>query len=201
MTVQFHASQSVHIAVPEQPIPIRHYLRQPQRLTHALVDPSRIEVLEQDCVRLKMRPLSFMMLTIQPTVDMRIWADADGVVHLRSVASEIRGVQYINQRFHLDLIGTLAPKDEDGKTYLVGEADLTVRVDLPPALRFTPRAILEATGNGLLQSVLLTVKQRLMHQLLADYRTWVTAQRPSEQRSAVDGGTGLGVALPDSSAV
>jgi hypothetical protein len=36
---------------------------------------------------------------------------------------------------------------------------------------------LEATGNGLLRSVLLTIKQRLMHQLLSDYRTWAVDQR------------------------
>jgi hypothetical protein len=35
---------------------------------------------------------------------------------------------------------------------------------------------LEATGNGLLKSVLMTVKQRLLHQLLADYRRWVISQ-------------------------
>lgn len=200
MTVHFHASQSVHIAVHEQPVPIRHYLRQPQRLTHALVDPSRIEPLTNDCVRLKMRPLNFMMLTIQPTVDMRIWADADGVVHLCSVGSEIRGVQYIDQRFHLDLVGKLAPQDRVDSTYLVGQADLKVHVDLPPALRFTPRPILETTGNGLLQSVLMTVKQRLMHQLLHDYRRWAIAQ-VDPATAASDRNPGLGVALPDSSAI
>lgn len=195
MNVHFHASQSVQIAVPEQPIPIRHYLRQPQRLTHALVDPSRIEPLGKDCVRLKMRPLNFMMLTIQPTVDMRIWADADGVVHLCSVGSEIRGVQYIDERFHLNLVGQLAPQDHPDGIHLVGRADLQVHVDLPPPLSFTPRPIIETTGNGLLQSVLMTVKQRLMHQLLVDYRRWAIAQGEgvSSERTS-----GLGGALPDS---
>lgn len=199
MNVHFHASQSVHIVVPEQPIPIRHYLRQPQRLTHALVDPSRIEPLGADCVRLKMRPLSFMAITIQPTVDMRIWADTDGVVHLRSITSEIRGVQYIDERFHLDLVGRLAPEDRSESTYLVGHADLKVHVDLPPPLGFTPRPILETTGNGLLQSVLVTVKQRLMHQLLVDYRRWAIAQ--GEGAVLADRSAGMGNVLPDGSAI
>jgi hypothetical protein len=71
MHTRFTASQSVEIAVPEQPIPIQHYLRQPQRLVNALVDPSRIEQLSEDCFRLKMRPLAFMTLSIQPTVDFK----------------------------------------------------------------------------------------------------------------------------------
>jgi hypothetical protein len=51
-----------------------------------------------------------------------------------------------------------------------------VQVDVPPPLMLTPQPILEATGNGLLHSVLLTVKQRLMHQLLLDYREWAAQQ-------------------------
>jgi hypothetical protein len=188
MPTRFVASQSVQLAVPEQPIPIQHYLRQPQRLVNALVDPSRIEQLSSECFRLKMRPLSFMSLSIQPTVDMRIWADANSTIHLKSVGCDIRGVEYINQRFSLNLVGQLTPSEVNGETRLTGRADLQVEVDLPPPLRFTPKPLLEATGNGLLRSVLLTIKQRLMHQLLSDYRHWVMSQReasPSMRQSSL----------------
>lgn len=184
MHTRFTASQSVELPVPEQPIPIQHYLRQPQRLIRALADPSRIEQLSSECFRLKMRPLNFLTLSIQPTVDMRVWSDADGSVHLRSVGCEIRGVEYINQRFKLDLVGRLMPQEVNGKNYLKGRADLQVQVDLPPPLRFTPKSIVEATGNGLLRSVLMTIKQRLMHQLLADYRSWVGAQMENAESSS-----------------
>lgn len=172
MQIQFVASQSVQIAVAEQPVPIQHYLRQPHRLVQALVDPSRIEQLSSEVFRLKMRPLSFMYLSIQPTVDMKVWSESDGTVHLESTACEIRGIEYINERFALNLMGKLHPCQINGTTYLQGKADLEVKVELPPALWFTPKPFLEATGNGLLKSVLLTIKQRLMHQLLLDYRHW-----------------------------
>ncbi|MBU7581586.1 MAG: DUF1997 domain-containing protein [Nostoc sp. TH1S01] len=176
MPTRFTASQSVKIAVPQQPIPIQHYLRQPQRLVNALVDNSRIQQLSEEVFRLKMRPLSFMTLSIQPTVDMRVWAESNGVIYLRSVGCEIRGVEYINQRFSLHLQGYLSPHQSSSGTRLEGRADLEVQVELPPPLSFTPKPILEATGNGLLKSVLVTVKQRLLHQLLADYRHWVILQ-------------------------
>ncbi len=182
MYTRFTASQSVKLAVPEQPIPIQHYLRQPQRLVNALMDPSRTEQLDEDCFRLKMRPLSFMMLSIQPIVDMQIWADSNGTIHLRSLNCELRGIEYLNRRFSLKLIGTLCPQQVRGKTRLVGKADLMVKVELPPPFLLTPAPILEATGNGLLKSVLLTIKQRLMHNLLADYRTWAKVE--NRQRSA-----------------
>jgi Protein of unknown function (DUF1997) len=176
MLTQFSASQSVELAVPDQPIPIQHYLRQPQRLIKALVDPNRTEQLSDECFRLKMHPLNFMMLSLQPIVDMQIWSELDGTINLKSVGCEIRGIEYINQRFSLNLNGRLAPHQINGITYLVGKADLKVEVDVPPPLWFTPKPLLETTGNALLRSVLLTVRHRLMHQLLVDYRHWATAQ-------------------------
>lgn len=176
MDTRFTASQTVEMVVSEQPIPIQHYLRQPQRLVNALVASSQIEQLGDELFRLKMRPLSFMMLSIQPTVDMRVWAEADGTVHLRSVGCEIRGIEYINQRFSLNLIGKLQPRQVQNTTVLTGKADLEVRVEMPPPLMFTPRPLLETTGNGLLKSVLLTVKQRLMHHLLTDYCKWAASE-------------------------
>lgn len=183
MQTQFVASQSVQIAVPEQPVPIQHYLRQPQRLVQALVDPTRIEQLSEELFRLKMRPLSFMTLSIQPIVDLRVWAESDGTVHLTSTKCELRGVEYINQRFALNLIGKLSPCQFNGTTHLKGKADLEVKVELPPPFLFTPKPFLETTGNALLKSVLLTIKQRLMHQLLLDYRRWASAT--NHQPSAI----------------
>jgi len=173
MYTRFTASQSVEIVVPEQPVPIQHYLRQPQRLVKALVDPSRIEQLDRESFRLKMRPLSFMTLSIQPTADLKVWTEPNGTVNLRSVACEILGLDYINQRFELNLRGHLSPYQHQNITLLKGKADLEVKVELPFPLNMTPQPIVETTGNGLLKSVLVTIKQRLLHQLLTDYRSWV----------------------------
>ena len=176
MYTRFNSSQSVEIAVPDERVPIQHYLRQPRRLVNALVDRTRTEQLSDDCFRLKMRPLQFMMLSLQPTVDMRVWAQSDGTINLESVACEILGVGYINDRFALNLKGQLAAHQSNGLTCLKGKADLEVQVELPPPFWLTPKPILEATGNGLLKSVLVTVKQRLMHQLLLDYRRWASSE-------------------------
>ncbi|PSB26836.1 DUF1997 domain-containing protein [Stenomitos frigidus] len=176
MYTRFTAFQAVEMVASEQPVPIQHYLRQPQRVVSALAASSQIEQLESERFRLKMRPLTFMALTVQPIVDLRVWAESDGTVHVQSIGCEIRGVEYINQRFKLNLTGTLQPIQSGGVTVLTGKADLEVQVDVPMPLALTPRPFLEATGNGLLKSVLLTVKQRLMHHLLADYRAWAVSK-------------------------
>jgi hypothetical protein len=184
MQVKFVAHQSLDLTVAEyrmaeHNVPISHYLRQPQRLVKALVDPSQIESLSDKLFCLKMRPISFFHFTLQPTVEMQVWAESDGTLHIQSTGCEIRGIDYINQRFHLDLVGKLVPTSTGNNAQLHGSADLTVQVDLPPALWFTPKPILEAAGNSLLKSVLMTVKQRLSHQLLVDYSQWAQTQTAS----------------------
>lgn len=170
--VKFTADRSVDIAVPQQPVPIQHYLRQPHRVISALVDSSRVRQTSDDEFCLMMRPLSFFGFNLQPTVYLRVWAEADGTVRVVSTHYEIRGIDYIDRRFSLQLIGKLSPIDRNGSTYLQGRADLEVRVDLPPPLNFTPLAIVESAGNSLLKGILNTFKQRLMQQLLADYSLW-----------------------------
>jgi len=177
MFTRFTASQSIDLVVPEQPIPIQHYLRQPHRLVSALFDPNRVEQ-RGDCFRLKMRPLAFMMLNIQPVVDLKVWAESDGTVHVKSVKCELRGIEHLSRGFALNLVGLLSPDEVNGVTELHGRADLEVQVDLPALFMFTPKSLIEMTGNGLLKSVLMTMKQRLMHQILLDYRHWA-AETPA----------------------
>jgi hypothetical protein len=170
--VKFTADRSIDIAVPKHSIPIQHYLRQPHRLVRSLVDPNRIKQIGDDEFCLTMRTLSFFGFDLQPTVYLRVWTEADGTVRIASTNCEIRGIDYINQRFSLELIGKLSPYEKQGQTYLSGRADLEVQVVLPPPLSFTPKIIVESAGNNLLKSILIAFKQRLMHQLLADYTIW-----------------------------
>jgi hypothetical protein len=186
MQVEFIAHQSLDLTVAEQGVPLSHYLRQPQRLMNALVDPSQIEYLGERQFRLKMRPLTFLHITLQPMVLMEVWSEADGTLCLQSLGCEIRGVDYIDRRFNLDLVGKLVPRSSGGCTQLQGRADLSVQVDLPPALWFTPRPILEAAGNSLLRSVLMTVNQRLTHQLIADYNHWAKDHK-DQLNPSIDG--------------
>jgi hypothetical protein len=170
--VKFTADRSVEIAVPKQPIPIQHYLRQPHRLVRSLVDANRIRSIGDDEFCLTMRTLSFFNFDLQPTVYLRVWNDADGTVRIASTKCEIRGIDYVDRRFSLALVGKLSPSQQQGQTYLVGRADLEVQVDLPLPLSFMPKSIVESAGNSLLKSILISFEQRLMHQLLADYIAW-----------------------------
>ena len=179
MHVCFIASESVKIAVEEKENSIRHYLRQPQRLVKAIANPKLMEQLSESHFRLKMQSLNFMdIYYFQPTVILKVWTGASGRVYLNSEDCEIRGIDYINDRFLLNVKGNLSPQQQEGQTYLIGKANLEVKVDLPPALWLTPKPLLEVAGNGLLKSVLLRIKQRLVNQLLKDYRHWKKNNNP-----------------------
>lgn len=174
MNICFKASETVSLVVEEETIPIKHYLRQPQRLVKAIADPKLMQQLSQDRYKLKMHPLNFLDLYyFQPTVILKVWSGASGRVYLNSEDCEIKGIDYINQRFSLYLKGKLTPAEIEDKTYLQGQVNLQVKVDVPPPLLLTPRPFLEITGNGLLKSVLLRIKQKLMSQLLKDYYHFV----------------------------
>jgi Protein of unknown function (DUF1997) len=172
MYARFVASLPAQIPVPAHSVPIAHYLRQPQRLVNALVDPTRLERLGNDRFRIHVRPLNFMMLKIQPSVDLKIWAEPSGTVHLRSAGCQLRGLESLENRFHLRFVGTLVPCEVGRSTTLRGNANLEVNVELPPAFLLTPQPLLEAAGNALLMGVLRTIEDRLMRQLIADYQNW-----------------------------
>ncbi|NJL84725.1 MAG: DUF1997 domain-containing protein [Leptolyngbyaceae cyanobacterium SM1_1_3] len=174
--LQFSASQSVKITVPQKPIALECYLQKPQRLVHALMRPEQVESLAFDQFRLNLQPLNFLVLKIQPMVDLEVHVSAAGKVRLRSIGCEIKGNQYISQRFGLNLEGWLEPHPANEKTILVGQAYLKIKVEPPPALRFTPKSLIESAGNRLLRSILATIKQRLMQQLLIDYERWVNSK-------------------------
>ncbi len=186
MYVSFNASESVRLSIENEEKPIKHYLRQPKRLVHALADSQLMKQVADDLYELKMRPINFMEIYhFQPIVLLKVWSGSNGSVYLQSVECQIEGIEYINKRFSLKLKGVLYPHESNGQTTLEGQSDLEVGVGLPAALMFTPKVFLERAGNKLLKSILGRIKNKLTTQLIQDYRAWAlqTPQAESELQS------------------
>ena len=193
MYVSFSSSESVKISVEDEEIPIQHYLRQSQRLVEAIANPKLMKQVADDLYDLKMRPINFMEIYhFQPIVLLKVWSGSNGSVYLKSEGCQIKGIDYINKRFSLKLKGILYPQENNGKTTLQGQADLEVGVEVPTALMFTPRPFLEMAGNKLLQSVLVRIKQKLIAQLIQDYRSWAAQEVKVEQTTTSKLSTDLG---------
>ncbi len=177
MYTRFTSTESVNIPAEEATIPIQHYLRQPQRLVNAIANPRLMKQLSENLYELKMRPINFMgVYHFQPIVILKVWSGSNSAVYLQSEGCQIKGIDYINRRFSLNLKGILFPQYQNGKTFLEGQADLEVKVDVPAPLMLTPKSVLEVTGNQLLKSVLGRIKQRLVSQLLEDYNQWAKSE-------------------------
>ncbi len=172
----FQVSQTLKMAVPNEVIPIDQYLRQPQRLVQAITDPSRIQQLAPSHFRLRLRPLKFMMLRLEPTVDLQVWTEAEGTLHLKALDCEVKGAQFLKDSFSLELAGILSPHCRGSNTELSGKADLKVQVEVPSPLQLIPESVLESSGKTFLKGILLTIKYRLEGQLIQDYRRWVRAK-------------------------
>ncbi|HIK43546.1 MAG TPA: DUF1997 domain-containing protein [Leptolyngbyaceae cyanobacterium M65_K2018_010] len=173
---EFYASQALSLRVPNEVIPIEHYLRQPQRLVHAITDPRRIEMREEGLYRLSLRPLQFLGISVEPRADLRVWGLADGTLCLEAVDCEVRGpeyLSYVNESFAMGLQGTLKPFPQDRHTDLIGQADLSIQLNLPAPLTMMPSPMLEAAGRTFLSGILVTIKNRIERHLVSDYRTWV----------------------------
>lgn len=168
--------QTAHMQIARRSVPLRHYLKQPRRLVHALMNPEQVEELRPDTFRFHLRGFQFLMLNIRPVVDLQIDVSQEHMLTVRSVGCKIEGNEFVDRQFALDLSGKLYLKEQDTVTDLRGEVDLAIAVGLPPILALTPHSLLETTGNQILRGVLMTMKQRLMRQLAADYEAWSRQQ-------------------------
>ena len=147
---QFRASQQLNLRVPNEALPIEHYLRQPQRLVTAITDPDYIELLEDGIYRLTLRPLQFLGISVEPTADLEVWVLTDGTLCLQSVNCKVHGPtywNYVSQSFEMVLRGSLRPQRYLPYTELQGQADLTVQLELPSALRVMPDPMIAMAGR------------------------------------------------------
>ena len=178
MQVQFQAIELVELAAPQSSPLIEKYLQQVDRIVRVIADPKLTDKLTAEKYRLKMQPIGFLELyKFQPIVTLKIWCDRQNVLHLESLDYQLKGLEAFMDGFELKLIGTLkAQQDRQDNLKLMGKADLSVSLKLPPPLWLTPKSLLQATGDRLLSEVLQRIKQQILRQLIQDYKVWLKLQ-------------------------
>ena len=170
--VHFHASQSVEIAISPAPVPIYKYLSNTERLVYALADPSQIQVLGHHTFQFSMRPIKFLMLTLEPVAEVQIYPNDCNEVVIYSDSCRLKHHGALNRHFSFKLQGWLAARSDNSG--VSGNAELDITIDLPAAFRLTPRTLLESTGNAIISGILSTIKRRLQRRLVHEYRAWTS---------------------------
>lgn len=177
--VHLHASQSVEINISPVPIPIDQYLSNTDRLVYSLADPSQIRVLGENRFEFSMRPIKFLMLTLEPIADVTIYPNECNEIVIYSDSCQLRNQTALNRRFLFKLEGWLVARPDDSG--VSGNAQLDITIELPPAFRVTPKSLLESTGNAILNGILIAIKQRLQQRLIHEYRSWASGIMASSQ--------------------
>ncbi|MBT9315498.1 DUF1997 domain-containing protein [Leptothoe spongobia TAU-MAC 1115] len=162
----------MEITISDAPIPIHQYLSDTERLVYALADPSQIKVLGPHTFQFSMRPIKFLMLTLEPVADVQIYPNDRNEVIIYSDSCQLRNQSALNRRFSFKLQGWLAARDDNSG--VSGNAQLDISIDLPSAFRLTPKHLLESTGNAIVNGILITIKQRLQRRLIHEYRGWTS---------------------------
>ncbi|MBE9029383.1 DUF1997 domain-containing protein [filamentous cyanobacterium LEGE 11480] len=174
MDTCFQAKQSVELFIPNEAVPIQPYLRESERIVRAIGNSGTVMPLGGELFQLKLKPINFISLQLQPIVDMRVWTSNDDCLHIQSVACEILGLEQFNDpQFILNLVGELKPVTIRRSIRLQGHVHLSVQVNMPMPIALTPKPILEGTGNTIMGGVLSSMKQRLKKNLVKDYQDWV----------------------------
>ncbi len=177
--VHLNASQSVEIAISPAPVPIYQYLSNTERLVYSLAEPSQIRVMGRHTFQFSMRPIKFLMLTLEPVADVQIYPNDSGEIIIYSDSCRLRHQALLNRRFSFKLQGWLAARADNSGVF--GNAELDIHIDLPTAFRLTPKPLLESTGNAIANGILNTIKQRLQRRLVHEYRGWTTGVLASSQ--------------------
>ena len=171
MVLAFKAVQNLDLPVIEQPERLPHYLRQEARVVGALLSADQLTTLQAGSYSYAVKPLQLFQLCIKPVVELKA-QQAPGRLELDSVHCDLEGVPGITDDFELKLRSWLQAEPNG----LVGEAELEVQVSHPAVLRLIPARVLEATGESLLNGILLTIKGRVGQQLVRDFHSWCHEQ-------------------------
>ncbi len=166
MPLAFSACQQLQLPVDHNADRLPAYLNQEDRVVSALLDPSQLEPLGPGHYRYTVTKLQVFQLQIQPIVEIVAVSESQSIL-LEAKDCELEGLGIVDD-FRLTLESHL----EATATGLEGEARLTVSVSQPPLLRLIPAGVLEATGRSLLAGILLSIKNRVGQQLLADFQAW-----------------------------
>ena len=171
MVLAFRAVQKLDLPVLEQPDRLPDYLREERRVVGALLSSEQLTCLASGSYRYAVNPLQLFQLRIKPVVELKA-QQFPGRLELNSVKCDLDGVPGITDNFQLSLRSWLEAEPNG----LVGEAELSVEVDHPAILRLIPARILEATGESLLNGILLTIKGRVGKQVVRDFQSWCQVQ-------------------------
>ncbi len=153
----------------------------------------------RDVFRLTTKPLQFITLNLQPSIDVKVSTGAEALV-VESLAHSMNGMeQLLGQRFAQSLKievkgelravpGTQGP----GLTKLVGDVQFFTSGQLPSIFSLTPRPVLEGATTAINRRIMSYAKGMFVRNLALDFDAWVVAAQRAEAQQRLGQGKGQG---------
>jgi hypothetical protein len=213
--MEFGTEDEVELLLWEEPALIRRYLTErPDRVLLATWDAELVDRQARDVFRLTTKPMSFVHLSLQPSIDVRLTAapplldnefvkhEEDGGQHLllvESLAHSMNGMeQILGQRFaeslKIDVTGKLRAVPPPlgpggikgrGPVRLVGEVVFVTSGQLPLLFSFTPRPVLEGAAIAINRRIMSYAKGKFIKNLAKDFDRW--AASPAGAKKGIGG--------------
>tara|TARA_B100000700_G_scaffold275869_1_gene321984 strand:- start:209 stop:730 length:522 start_codon:yes stop_codon:yes gene_type:complete len=166
MPLAFQARQKLDLPVRSCAERLPAYLLQQERVVGAMLDAAKLTPLGPGSFRYTVTSFKVFQLEVRPVVSIGV-ENSEGKLKMNATESELDGLGLVDD-FELTLDATL----EATSRGLEGQAILGVSVSQPPLLRLIPKAVLESTGQSILNGILLGIKARVQKQLLQDFSSW-----------------------------
>lgn len=204
--MEFGTVDEVELLLWEEPALIRRYLTEmPDRVLLATWDAELVDRQDRDVFRLTTKPMSFVHLSLQPSIDVRLTAapplslenevgnvGVDGGQHLllvESLAHSMNGMeQILGQRFakslKIDVTGKLRAVPPPlgpggvrgpGPVRLVGEVVFVTSGQLPLLFSLTPRSVLEGAAIAINRRIMSYAKGKFVKNLAKDFDRWAAS--------------------------
>jgi Protein of unknown function (DUF1997) len=181
MSIQASAQANLKASLPATPEQVRLYVRNPQRLLRSGFPSDRITQVGPDRFRLKMLPLVWMGLALEPTAEIEIGANDQGEAWARLIDYELVGHPWLVQNLKLDFRAHLSTSEKvntDGRTPMDGWAQASASFPTPPFLAWMPNPVLTGGARTILEGFLWLLKDRLGKSLEASFWQWAKSGGP-----------------------
>ncbi len=216
--MEFGTVDEVELLLWEEPALIRRYLTErPDRVLLATWDAELVDRQASDVFRLTTKPMSFVHLSLQPSIDVRLTAapplslendvsniGVDGGQHLllvESLAHSMNGMeQILGQRFaeslKIDVTGKLRAVPPPlgpggirgpGPVRLVGEVVFVTSGQLPLLFSFTPRPVLEGAAIAINRRIMSYAKGKFVKNLAKDFDRWAASPAGAASGKGIGG--------------
>ncbi len=191
--MEFGTMDQVELLLYEEHALVRRYLTQePTRVLYSTWDAELVDRKAQDVFRLTTKPMSFVNLNLQPSIDVRLTASAaeytdgdeeDYLLLVESLAHSMNGMeQILGQRFadslKIEVQGKLravpppAGTRAGGPVKLVGEVAFYTSGDLPLLFSLTPRPVLQGAAIAINRRIMSYAKGKFVKNLAVDFDRW-----------------------------